>query len=68
MSDRLDKRDMKDKRDKDAMDKLGTLEWLGSADNWVSMALTDLEADNRAVGGHQRPQSLQLHHLDFQRL
>lgn len=67
MLDKLDTRDMKDRQDKDTMDKLeqmGSMEWLGSPGNWVSMVLMDLVADIPVVDCHYHHQSLQHHHLD----
>lgn len=59
---------MRDMQDMDTLGKLELMEWLGSADNWVSMERTDLEAGSPAADGFQRPESLQRHHLDFHRL
>lgn len=67
MWDKLDKWDMTDRQDRDTMGKLDTMEWMGSADSWVSMALMDLVA-YIPVECHRHRQSLQLHHLGVHRL
>lgn len=51
----------------DTRDTLGSMEWMGIADNWVSMGLMDFVVYIPAEY-HHRQQSLQHHHLDVHRL